>query len=630
MPRSALIQSGIGEKREQSIAPALRESPEGKTTGKRIKGFRFFLLSFHSFRDYGRRQIFENKTVLRAIHMEQLSQGEFTMDRWRVSPGRGVISDGDLAVRLEPLVMDVLVYFARHPGKVVTREELEEQVWRGALVSYDAVTATVIKLRKALGDDARKPRYLATIPKRGYQLIAPVRQLAEQGFDTVLAPARSGQPPGSLPRRPWQSWLGAAAIAALLVWMVLPWQLAQRLPEPVADGYQSSIIVMPFENLSNHPEQDFLSTGIADDLITDLSKLESVRVIARQTSQYFSQNPASLSELARELDVDYIVQGSLQQSAERVRINVQLIRIDTEESVWAERFDAGADELFKVQDEITRQVMTAIAGTVSSPAPEVSPRSARSFEAYNAFLLGQQHIRTRSRQGYELAMAEFQRAIEIDPAYGRAYGAMAFAVTQGYRYHWSDLSLVEARERALELALKAMTLDPASPQVHWSVAFVHVHRQEYDAAEKAARQSITLSPNYADGHALLAYIANWRNRPQDAITHIQKASELNPYHTFEYSSILGLAFYSLGQYQQAVDTLRKSLERNESALNPRLLFIAACVRLGLMEQAAWEVEFVTLNRPDATLGNLYSMFPFEHEARLLALKEDLRKAGLPE
>ena len=205
---------------------------------------------------------------------------------------------------------------------------------------------------------------------------------------------------------------------------------------------------------------------------------------------------------------------------------------------------------------------------------------------------------------------------------------MAVTLTRGYRYQWTDLSMVEARERALELANKAVELSHTTPQIYWALAYVRLHRREYNEAEKAAKQSITLSPNYADGYAILANIANWRGKWSEAVNYIKKAIELNPHYTFQYPSTLGLSYYSLGRYQEAAAALKESLNRNESALNPRLFLAANYIQLNQIEDAAWEVEQINANRPDIGLSNLDTVLPFEDKKYLIALKKELQRAGL--
>jgi len=517
-------------------------------------------------------------------------------------------------VKLEPKVVAVLVFLARHAGKVVSREELEANAWAGTVVGYDAVAGSIIKLRKALGDDARHPRYIETLSKKGYRLIAPV----SAGADKVSAQAEAERatvqpvPALSLSGRMKRRLLAAGLAVVVVAGLVLGMLNAPYFSSPPADIPRSipGVVVLPFKNLSDDPGQEHLSDGIADDLITDLSRSEFVRVIARQTAFHFKNDRAGYDEIARELKASYVVEGSVRKQGKRLRVNVQLTDVVKGESTWAERFDFEVADLFKVQDRISQSVMSAMLAPRSSKMPELQQsRGTENFAAYEAFLLGQQYIQTRSRSGYEQAMRAYQKAITIDPNYGRAYGAMAVALTRGYRYQWTDISAVEARERARELAGKAVELGPTMPQIYWALGYVH---------------------NYADGYALLANIVNWRGKPVEAETYIRKAIALNPYYTSQYQSTLGLAYYNLGRFKEAIPVLREAISRNESAPNSRLFLAATFTRLKRMADAKWEIDQVRVKNPDITLGSLSNQLPFENKNYMDVLRNDLRLAGLPE
>jgi len=554
----------------------------------------------------------------------------FRVGDWTVYPNSGLFIKGDEEVKIEPKVMEVLVYLAQHRDDVVSREALEANIWTGTIVGYDAVSGSIIKLRKAFSDDSRNPRYIKTVSKRGYQLIAAV------STDNNLAgpEARSSGTPeiasSNNEKKIKQSAviLGVILIVGILLHLSRP-DLSIQPGDKI--GNPLSVVVLPFKNLSDNSGQEHLSDGITDDLITDLSRNGSLRVIARQSSYYYKNNPAVLEEIAKRLNVLYIVEGSVRILGQQIRINVQLTDTKKRESIWAQRFDTDTGNVFKVQDDITANLIHAmLEGSIETPQNSAGKRQTYNFRAYDAFLVGLQHIEARDKQGYELATEAFQHALEIDPGYARAYGALAVTLTRGYRYQWTDLSLVEARERALELANKAIELNNTTPQIYWAVSYVHLHRREYDEAEEAARQSVTLSPNYADGYALLANIANWRGKPLEAIKYVKKAAELNPHYTFQYPSTLGLADYILGRYQEAVVSLKESLTRNESALNPRLLLAATYTRLHQPDDAAWEITQIRTNRPDVKLSNLDTLLPFEDKQYLEALKRDLQSTGLPD
>ena len=576
--------------------------------------------------------------------MKNLAHSEFIIDGWQVYPDEGLLKRADVVQRLEPKVMEVLVYFASYPGKVISREELEREVWRGALVGYDAVTKTVIKLRKALQDDAKEPRCIATIPKKGYQLIAEVEiteteRLADETLDQLETHPRDQQSEKQDSVKNRKLTGSIVAIAGGLITLAALWFFSQpqSLTSPTTTesgsgaAVEQAVVVLPFHNLSNDPEQEYFSDGITDDIITDLSRVDGLRVIARQSAYHFKGQALNLNEVARKLGVQYIVEGSVQKAGQQIRINVQLTNAAKGQNIWAERYEGKLDSIFSMQDKITRHVISAVFNTLAGKhsAPVIS-RSTSNFEAYDLFLLGQQYFKRRSQEGYELTTEAYKKAIELDPEYARAYGALAVTLTNRYRQGWTDLSLEEARERALQLVTKAVDLNNTNPQVYWSKGFVHLFRKEYAQAQAAAERAISLSPNYADGYGLLAFIANWRGRGDAAETYIKKAIALNPYHTYDYPWNLGLAYYNLGKYADAVPALKDALERNESAAYPRLFLTASYVRLGRMDDAQWEIEQLLMNRTEFSIEQLANTIPYEDTQRTENFLQDLRKAGLPE
>ena len=577
-------------------------------------------------------------------------QSPFRVGEWHVDPDSGRIQRQDEEVKLEPKVMSVLVYLAQNAGKVVSRESLEATVWKDIVVGYDAVSGSIIKLRKALGDDSRNPRYIETVSKKGYRLIAAVTQDSAIELDSELSPAEksvnltqhlslefphkkrkpvSGQLIGSI----------AALVVIIMFWNAL--ELTPKSPVSSSDdsadtkgqptARQPSIVVLPFKNLSDDPQQEYFSDGITDDIITDLSQVGALRVVARQSAYHYKNTTIGLDEVGKDLNVQYIVEGSVQKAGQRIRINIQLTDVANGHHLWAERFDRDLDDVFAIQDEIAKRIIDAMFVTLSDQENQrVLYRTTNNFAAYDTLLLGLQHSKNRTRQGHDLAMEAYQRAIALDPDYARAYGAMAVALTRGYRFQWTDLPIQEARERAMQLANKAVALDQSTPQIYWSLGFVHLFRKEYQEAEAAAMQSVTLSPNYADGYGILAFIANWRGKAEEAERYIKKAIALNPYHTFDYPWNLGLAYYTMGRHEEAIAALQNALERNESVLMPRLFLAASLVRLNRLEDAQWETEQISILRPDTTISHLANTLPYEHQEQMNALLDDLRQAGLPE
>lgn len=557
----------------------------------------------------------------------------FQLGEWQVDPaGDRLLRDRE-EVKLEPKVMQVLLCLAQQPGVVLARETLEATVWAGTIVSYDALASSVIKLRKALGDDSRHPHYIETISKKGYRLIAKVSFDTASVTQNAIAPVAADNHTTLIVTAAAQRLSPLNIISALSVFiLVLAVVIGVVLTRSDKDtGQQPSILVMPFTNLSEDPQQTYFSEGIADDITTELSKIGSLQVIARQTALQVHERKLSLSDIAKSLQVQYVLQGSVQKSANRLRINVQLSNTHDGHQLWAERYDTETSNLFTIQDEITHKVAHAMTLTLSQQESErLNKTVTLNFAAYDAFLQGQQFLKNRNKEGFEQSIDAYRRAIQLDPDFGRAYGAMAVSYTYAYRDQWTDLSLDEARQLTLRLAKQAVALDNTTPQIYWALGFVHLHRKEFDEAEKATRHAVELSPNYADGYGLLAFIENWRNKPKDALKHINKAIALNPYHTMDYPWNVGLANYLMGNYPEAIKNFIEVTERSSTTVVVRLFLASAYVRTNKMDDARWEITQIRTDFPHYSLSHLASVLPIEQPSQREALLQDLRKAGLPE
>lgn len=562
--------------------------------------------------------------------MENPGQKDFIIDGWRVSPAEGVLSRGDETVHLEPKVMEVLVYFAARPGEVITREMLETDVWHGALVGYDAITATVIKCRKALQDNAKHPRIITTIPKKGYKLIVAVIPAEDVTPDAVFHQAVTTEVSHNKLLEFWSA--PVFAILGVLFLAGITWLVTGYLTSSdVLIPDKPSLVVLPFANLSDDPDQEYFSDGITEDLIIDLSNISNLVVIAPTSAFVYKGSAVNIAEVARDLGARFVIEGSVRRAGDQVRITAKLIDSQTSQSLWAERYDRAYKDIFAVQDEVIHKIVNALAIELTlAEKKRLGRTDTNNLVAYEMFMRGQQYFRLRTREGNELARDAYRSAIESDPTYARAYGALAIVLTHDYRRGWTELSLEEARSRTLELVQKAVLLDRSSPQVYWAQGYIYLFRKQHNEAAAAVEQAVALAPNYADGYGLLAFISNWRGNAEQAIHYIKKAIALNPYYSFEYPWNLGLANYTLGRYDEAVEALQNALERNEQVLLPRLYLAASYVRLGQQDDAEWEVEQVKIQYPDVRLSLMANVLPYQDKDRMNAFMDDLRKAGVPE
>ena len=576
--------------------------------------------------------------------MQVPRQKDFFVEDWRVSPSMGVLARGKETAHLEPKAMEVLVYLAAHPNEVITREQLERDVWQGAVVGYDAVTNTVIKLRKALGDNARRPRFIATIPKKGYQLIASITDPEEDeaGTNTHISSKTVTEAAQKLRTRP--TYLVGAVIAISVVAIIfgVPW-IWPTTPPPTESPIESasqlaadnssklpSIIVLPFDNLSNDPKQEYLADGLTEDIITDLSRLSNLLVIASNTSIQYKGRQVTPQEVGVDLNVDFVLKGSIRQLGDAIRVNAQLVNAKTGFNTWAQRYDRNLTEVFAVQDEVTNSIVNALAVKMNSQErSRLAKRETDSLKAYDFFQEGQRRFQQRTPESYAEARELYQKAIGIDPNYGRAYGALALTLMYEYQMGWGTVA-VETLDRALVLAKQAVSLDDTTPQTYFSLGLVYLTRKEYENAEKATIQAVKIAPNYADGYILLALIKRYLGQPEVAIEINAKGMRLNPYYSMDYLYILGSSYYMIGDYDTAVTVLEKARDRNQNHMYAKLFLSASYIRTGNIEEAEWIIaEILTLN-PTASISVLDKIIPIAKDEYKNVFLEDLRKAGLPE
>ena len=401
-----------------------------------------------------------------------------------------------------------------------------------------------------------------------------------------------------------------------------------KMSLPIQD--KPSIAVLPFANNSIDPDQEYLSDGISGDIITDLSKLQGLTVIARNSSFNFRDKTTTVQEIGKNLGVNYILEGSVQKSGNRLRVTAQLVDAKTGHQLWAERFDHGLTDIFLLQDEITREIISALSIRLSvDEQKHLGGNVPTSFEAYDLFLRGQQVSVDFSEEAIAQAVELYRQAIRLDPNYAHAHGALAVARIRQFFIGFTDTP-ARMRDRALELARKAADMDSGSHQIQWSLGYIHMYRKEFDEALQAAESAVSLSPNYADGYALLALVKNNLGQADEVIPLIEKAMVLNPHYTWDYIYQLGRAYYALGEYEKSVSYLRQALERNESAGYPRLFLAASYVNLGQVDEAEWEITQAQMAHPEYTYSHLQKTAPIGNKKLLDRFFSDLRTAGLTE
>lgn len=551
--------------------------------------------------------------------------GPFRLDDWYVDPDAGRITRQGAEIKLEPKVMALLVFLAKHAGKVVSREAIEAEVWKNVVVGYDALASTVIKLRKALGDNSRQPRYIETVSKKGYRLIAPV-QMSPPNKPSAVSP-------GQKQRKPFI--LTAIVVTVILITFVAIF--SQQRPKPSMQQVSQSdqpaaLVVLPFTNLSDDPRQEYFSDGITEDLIIDLSRYSGLNVISQRTTFSYKTRTVALKTLSDELGVRYMVEGSVRRDDQHIRINVQLIDAHSGINLWAERYDRQTAGLFDVQDEVRKKIVSALEITLTEEERlREQKRYTDSFEAYDYFLRGQAELVRRSSAGDNNLAKEFvQKAIDIDPAFARAHAALALIYADAFRFDWSD-NPQATKQLAFKSGQRAIALDSHSPQAFWIMGYIYLFLfEDHQKAIEMAQHSIELSPNNPDAINMLAVTYAFSDEPQKARLLTQELMHKNRHYSAMVPSVLGLANLRLGNYSEALNAYNQSLLINPSRIQGNVAKAIVLYRMGNIDDARFQLDELYNLHPDFNIEVWVKRQPFKDKRFLNGMQEDLLKAGTRE
>ncbi len=438
-------------------------------------------------------------------------------------------------------------------------------------------------------------------------------------------------------RRRWWLWfrdrrivVAGSSAAALLLIVALIWIVGARTgPVSPAGQDQISIAVLPFANLSNDPTQEYFSDGVTTGLITELSRLSKLLVIARYSTFTYKGSPVDVRKVGHELNVRYVLDGSVQKSVNRVRISVQLIDAVTGHNLWTERYDRELTDVLVVQDEITKNIVTALSVRLTEEEQKLlSQRYTANIEAYDYFLQGQAQFLLNTKENHRRARELYQHAILMDPRFARAFAALAMVHLDEFRFEWSTDPEV-SRRLAYDLAKRAVSLDTNLAHGHGVLAFVYLYSSKrYDQAVEEASRAIALDPNNADGHAAQASSHIFNGDPAQAIPLMHKAMRLNPHYQVQYPTILGLAYYHVGRHEEAVAVLQDAINRNYNRLSAHIYLAASLSDLGKLDEAKWEVDQILSLDPDFTLEKADKAFPIQKPEQVEKLRKALRRTGL--
>ncbi|MGC2202960.1 MAG: winged helix-turn-helix domain-containing tetratricopeptide repeat protein [Stellaceae bacterium] len=477
-----------------------------------------------------------------------------------------------------------------HQGEVVSKDAIFRTVWPGRVVEEANLNVQISKLRRILDQNRGQDSCIQTIPGRGYCFVAPVTRL---GADAQPAP-------------PTIADLGARP--------------QQRL----------SIVVLPFDNLSRDAGQQYLADGITEDLTINLSRFIDMLVISRNTAFTYRDKPRDTRQIGRELEVRYVLEGSVRRSAKRVRVNAQLIDAEADAHLWAERFDRHLSDLFDWQDEVTAAIAGAIEPELlKSERNRIARRPLQTEDAYEFYQRGLWHFYRYTKEDSIEAQALFRGALAIDPQYPQPTAQLAITLCNAAYLGWVD-DVTRNYLEAHELAQRAVSLDTRYPAAHFALGLVCMWMHRSDLAMSSFQEAINLNPSYAAAHVLLGQMHLYRGHPEEAIALAEKGIRLSPKdpRLFIWLPALSGAHYQLSNYEQAVEAGRRSWMLNRNWPAGLRYVVAGLAQLGRIEEAKAALEELKLLNPNLAFvaGNLRRLY--DDEASVDHILDALRAAGL--
>lgn len=505
---------------------------------------------------------------------------------------------------VEPKVMELLHYLVENRDRMVTKDELIEQVWDGRIVSDSALSSRIKMARQAIGDDGQAQRLIRTVHGRGFRF---------QGEVTTAAPA---PPDRAADVEPPPATEGRSAAAPLDV-----------------DNRRPAIAVLPFENLSGDAEQEYFSDGVTEDLITALSKYRWLTVIARNSTFVFKHRTASVREIAAELGVRYVMRGSVRRAGDRLRITSQLIDAAADSTIWAERFDRRLDDIFEVQDEITSAIVGAVGPEIDNAEQDTAKRlGPGSLGAWDIYQRGMWHFWRYTRQDAKEARECFEQAIALDPSLVGAHAALAMVLVLHVLNNWSDDPPNALLDESIALAHAALVIDERDGFAHYAMGRALTQRGRHAEAIDEFTRALELNPNFAMAHFGLGTALVWSGEHERALPHLDRSLTLSPNDPVRWAFEVnkGMALSYLDRNEEALKYLERSRRYSNIDFWPHVCTASVLVALDRMDQAKAVLAEALELRPDLTVSAVRKSAQHMMPTQLDDFLHKLKTAGLPD
>jgi TolB-like protein/DNA-binding winged helix-turn-helix (wHTH) protein/Tfp pilus assembly protein PilF len=508
--------------------------------------------------------------------------GSYTLD----ADERVLLRDGE-PVTLPPKDLETLLVLVERAGHIVEKDELLQRVWPGVFVEEGNLARRIFNLRQVLGDSADKRPLIETIPTRGYRFVAPVK---EEGAPAVSVAA---QPPGQVqttaagpgPKRSFWLWplvlSGALALTLILV-------SRHFWPPPTPSTQKVMLVVLPFENLSSDSHDEYFADGLTEEMITQLGQLQPARlgVIARTSAMRYKNSQRSAAQICHELGANYLLEGSVRQVGQRVRIAAQLIQANDQTHLWAESYETPLTDILKIQREIAERITQSLRLELL-PARSRTPEVPIQPEAYRKYLLGLNESRKGTGEGLQKAIRDFQDAIAVDPGAARLYAALAEVYSESVPYYSSPS---EAMPLAKQAAQRALELDPNLASAHATLGDIHLlFDWDWKAAETEYRRALEINPSSSQAQLGYTDYLSTLGRHDEAISHAEIVNRVDPLALDSRNEALW-AYYFSGRFQETIEQARKAIELEPDNGLPYAMLALAAADLGQRQEAVRAAE----------------------------------------
>ncbi len=479
--------------------------------------------------------------------------GPFTLDAAK----RRLVRDGEV-VRLTPKAFETLLALVEVRGKTIGKDELLKRIWGDTVVEENNLNQSITALRKALGDSRSESQYIATIPGQGYRFVADVREVVADVTPGETSPGGETVAPPVFTETRWTPFRRTLLIAFGIVVLVLAlagvvsWT---RRPAPERLNI-ASVMVLPLENLSGDPSQEYFADGMTDALIGDLARINGLRVISRTSSMHYKGKTKPLPEIASELKVDGVVEGTVQRSGDRVLVRAQLIHAASDTHLWVQTYERDVKDVLTMQSEIAQAIAREVQAKTLSDQPGAIARRAVRPKAFDDYLQGRYlYWNKRTEENLQKAIEHFQNAIREDPSYALPYAGLADCYNSMGTVQVSALPPLDGRKQAEEAATKALALDSGLAEAHTALAYAHHFNWNWNAAEQSLKRALELNPNYANAHNLYASHLMAKGLIDESLASSNRARELDPF-SLSISVQRGFLLENARRYDEAIEQLR--------------------------------------------------------------------------